>query len=168
MDLQHIAIRVLFTYIFLHVIVRLSGKQAVGQGHAFDFVLALVLGDLIDDCLWAEVPVSQFAVAACTLVVIDVNIGLLCMRNEMFARIINGPASMIMRDGTPMRATLRRERMNRSELEELLRMEGIEPEKWPQVKSAWIDGHGRPAILPHEWARPAQKKDRENLMKALK
>jgi hypothetical protein len=32
-----------------------------------DFVLALTVGDLVDDAIWAEVPIAQFFVAASTL-----------------------------------------------------------------------------------------------------
>jgi hypothetical protein len=32
-------------------------------------VLALILGDLVDNAIWAEVPFAQFAIASTTLVV---------------------------------------------------------------------------------------------------
>lgn len=166
MELHHIAIRVLFTYLFLYLIIRLSGKQTVGQGHTFDFVMAIILGDLIDDVLWAEVPVSQFITAVCTLIVMQIGIGLITARSEAFAKIVDGPIVQIMRDGVPMRRSLRRERIGRPGLEELLRLEGIAPEKWSQVKSASLNGHGRVAVIEHDWARPPRKKDREKLKKA--
>ena len=55
-------------FIFLLALVRLSGKRVVSEGTAFDFVLAVVLGDLIDNAIWGTAPVSQFVVAAGTLV----------------------------------------------------------------------------------------------------
>jgi hypothetical protein len=33
---------------------RLDGKRGIGEASAFDFVLALMLGDLVNDALWAE------------------------------------------------------------------------------------------------------------------
>jgi uncharacterized membrane protein YcaP (DUF421 family) len=68
MDFASIAIRALATYGFLLILIRLSGKRAVREGTTFDFVLALVLGDLIDDAIWSEVPMAQFVAAAGTLV----------------------------------------------------------------------------------------------------
>jgi len=50
---------VLFAYVFLLAILRASGKRTIAQGTTLDFVVALVLGDLIDDALWAEVPGSM-------------------------------------------------------------------------------------------------------------
>jgi uncharacterized membrane protein YcaP (DUF421 family) len=67
MDPFRIAVRAVFGYVLLLVMVRLSGKQTIAYGATSDFVLALVFGDLIDDLVWAEVPASQFVVAAGTL-----------------------------------------------------------------------------------------------------
>ena len=50
------------------ILVRLSGKRTVREGTSFDFVLALVLGDLVDDAVWSEVPMAQFVAAAGALV----------------------------------------------------------------------------------------------------
>lgn len=67
MDPLRIAVRAVFAYVFLLVMVRLSGKQTIAYGATSDFVLALVFGDLVDDLVWAEVAASQFVVAAGTL-----------------------------------------------------------------------------------------------------
>ena len=68
MDPLSIAIRALATFGFLLILVRLSGKRTVREGTSFDFVLALVLGDLVDDAVWSEVPMAQFVAAAGALV----------------------------------------------------------------------------------------------------
>jgi uncharacterized membrane protein YcaP (DUF421 family) len=67
MDPLRIAARAAFAYVFLLVMVRLSGKQAVSHGTTIEFVLALVFGDLVDDLVWAEAAASQFVAAAGTL-----------------------------------------------------------------------------------------------------
>ena len=68
MDPLRIVIRVLVAYVVLLVLVRLSGKRTVKQAGPFDFTIALVLGDIVDDFAWAEVTAAQFIVAAVTLV----------------------------------------------------------------------------------------------------
>jgi uncharacterized membrane protein YcaP (DUF421 family) len=68
MDPLRIAIRALAAFIFLLVLLRLSGKRTIYQGTPFDFVLALVLGDMIDNAIFNEVPFAEFAVGALTLV----------------------------------------------------------------------------------------------------
>jgi uncharacterized membrane protein YcaP (DUF421 family) len=75
MDPLRIAVRAAFAFVFLLVMVRLSGKHTVKQGTTFDFVLALILGDMIDDLLWAEVSGATFVVAVTALVSADLAAG---------------------------------------------------------------------------------------------
>ena len=64
-----IAVRAIFVFVFLLLLVRLSGKRTIKQGTVFDFVLALVFGDLVDDVILGEAAVSTFVVAASTFFV---------------------------------------------------------------------------------------------------
>ena len=72
MDPLRIAVRAFFVYLTLLALVRCSGKRTVKQGSPFDFTVALILGDMADDALFAEVALSQFVVAAGTLLVAHV------------------------------------------------------------------------------------------------
>ncbi len=67
MNPLRIVVRAVFVYVFLLVMVRLSGKRTVAHGTTVDFVLALVFADLVDDLVWAEVAMTQFVVGAGTL-----------------------------------------------------------------------------------------------------
>ena len=67
-DPLRVALRAVLAYVFLLALLRVSGKRTVHESTPFDFVLALVLGDLVDDALWAEVPFAQFVVAASSIV----------------------------------------------------------------------------------------------------
>lgn len=67
-DLLRTAFRCVVSYVFLLTSLRVSGKSTIRQGTTFDFVLALVIGDLVDDAVWSDVPLSQFIVASSTLV----------------------------------------------------------------------------------------------------
>lgn len=71
-DPLRIVIRAALAFVFLLALIRLSGKRIVTQGTTFDFVLALILGDMVDDLLWAEVHASEFVVAVLTLVGADI------------------------------------------------------------------------------------------------
>jgi uncharacterized membrane protein YcaP (DUF421 family) len=80
MDPLRIAARVVFAYVVLMVMVRVSGKRTVRHASPFDFTLTLILGDMVDDLLWAEVDASVFVVAAGMLVIMHIVIGLAQMR----------------------------------------------------------------------------------------
>jgi uncharacterized membrane protein YcaP (DUF421 family) len=84
MDPLRIAVRIVFTYIFLMVLMRLSGKRAVKQVNPFDFTLALIIGDMTDDMMWAEVSAGMFVVATSTLIIIHTAFDLLRYRVGAF------------------------------------------------------------------------------------
>jgi uncharacterized membrane protein YcaP (DUF421 family) len=165
MELYKILLRVVFAYIFISILLRLSGKREVAQATGFEFVLALILGDLFDDLFWAEVTATQFVVAAGTLVILHIVIGLGSHMSEVFSRIVCSQAEVFMRYGSLIWPAMRREQMNEKDAEMLLRQQsGLARERWIEVESARIEQNGKPSVLKHEWAREAQKKDRDSLL----
>ena len=80
MDLLPIAMRALFAYVVLLAFVRAAGKRTVRHATPFDFTLALIVGDSVDDLLWGEVDASIFVVAVGVLLLIHVSINLLRLR----------------------------------------------------------------------------------------
>ena len=80
MDPLRIVARVLFAYVVLLVLVRVGGKRLVRHASPFDFALSLILGDMVDDVLWAEVDAAVFVIGAGVLVMIHVAIDLLRFR----------------------------------------------------------------------------------------
>jgi uncharacterized membrane protein YcaP (DUF421 family) len=61
-------VRAAAAVLFQLFLLRTAGRRAIRHGTTFDFVLALILGDMVDDVLWSEVPFAQFAVATSTLI----------------------------------------------------------------------------------------------------
>jgi uncharacterized membrane protein YcaP (DUF421 family) len=58
-----IAARAVFAYLTLLLLVRASGKQAIRQGTTVQFVMAVVIGDMIDKLISGEVSLAMFVVA---------------------------------------------------------------------------------------------------------
>jgi uncharacterized membrane protein YcaP (DUF421 family) len=68
-DLTGIATRALVAYVVLLILVRASGKNSVRHGTTFDFIISVVIGDIVDDAILAEVAPVKFLVAAVALFV---------------------------------------------------------------------------------------------------
>ncbi len=81
MDLLRILARVLFAYVMLLIMMRTGGKRLVRHASPLDFALSVILGDMIDDMLWAEVDASVFVVGAGVLVMIHLTLDLLRFRS---------------------------------------------------------------------------------------
>jgi uncharacterized membrane protein YcaP (DUF421 family) len=80
MDPLRIAVRVVIVYAVMRVFVRIAGKRSVKQASPFDFTIALILGDMMDDAIWAEVGIAMFAVACGSLMITHVAFELMAFR----------------------------------------------------------------------------------------
>jgi len=81
-DPLRIAIRILLVYVVLRVFVRISGKRAVKHASPFDFTVALIIGDMMDDAIWAEVGASVFAVGVGVLMITHIVLDYVRFRME--------------------------------------------------------------------------------------
>ena len=86
MELEKIGIRAAAAFVVLLLLLRLSGKRSIAQGSMLDFVVALILGDLIDDAIWADVPMSQFVIGASSLLVLHLGAGVASGANKRVHR----------------------------------------------------------------------------------
>lgn len=161
MDIGRIAVRALVAYIYLLITTRASGKRVVNQATPIDFMVSLIIGDLIDDAIWAEVSVAKFAVAAGAIVAIDVLVNIGTYHSASLLRLVNGAPRTLLRDGYADGHALRREQMNEGDLAHLLRQQGIE--KWSDVHMAVLERSSELSVIRRPGAEPAQKQDEEHV-----
>src|SRR5690349_9249871 len=110
MSLLAIAVRAIFIYVYLCALVRLSGKRTIFQATPLDFVVGLILGDMIDDLLWAEVPASVFVAGTGSLMLAHLALSLAISRSEKLRRWVIGEPTPVVQIGEMDRQGLRRER----------------------------------------------------------
>jgi uncharacterized membrane protein YcaP (DUF421 family) len=157
LELHRIALRAAFAYLVLLGLLRASGKRTPAQGTAFDFVLALVLGDMIDDLLWADVPAARFAVGVGMLTLVHTLAAVAAGRSERFDRWIAGEPVVALAQGRPRPRALRAERMNRHELARMLREEGVPDEGWAEVRRMRVEVGGQPSLQREPWAEAPRR-----------
>jgi uncharacterized membrane protein YcaP (DUF421 family) len=164
-ELERLLVRTLFAYLVLHQLFRYAGKRTVtsagsaGNRSGIDLMVALLVGDLIEDMLWAEVPAAQFVAAAGTLVLVHVFLALLRYRSHLVWRVAEGRPRRIVAQGQPVAAVMRAERLNPRAVASLLRMQGIDSGRWNDIRAAYIENVGPLSVLLERWARPATKSD---------
>jgi uncharacterized membrane protein YcaP (DUF421 family) len=163
MELHKIVVRALFAYVVLLTLMRFSGKRVVSEAGARDLVVAIIIGDLIDDLLWAEVGAAEFAVAAGGVVLTGLLVALATYASPAAATLLEGRPQLVLHEGVPVRAGMRVERVNDKDLTALLRGRGIDHERWVEVDHAWLEVKGELSVARHELARPAERRDRERL-----
>jgi uncharacterized membrane protein YcaP (DUF421 family) len=156
-----VAVRAVVAYIFLLALLRVSGKRLLSQATGMQFVLAIMIGDLVDDAMFATVPFAQLIVAAGTLGVLQLVIAIVAMLDLRIWRVIEGEPPLVLQNGIPRRDAMRHERMNRKEIASLLRLAGISAARWAEIKRARIEEEGILAVVFHDWAKPALRNDAE-------
>jgi uncharacterized membrane protein YcaP (DUF421 family) len=125
-DLGRLAVRAIVAYVYLLVMTRLSGKRAVSQSTSIDCLVALIVGDLIDDVLWAEVPVAKFGAAVASITLCELIATFVSWRWRGALHLLEGRPSLLVRDGVIQTRGLRSEQISDEELRYLLRLQGIE------------------------------------------
>lgn len=161
MDLWRIALRAVVAYVYLLLLVRLTGKRVVSQLTPIHFVVAVVVGDLVDDLLWAEVTAAEFFAGAGGLFLADVSAELACARSDAVYRLVNGRASVVLTHGREEPDELAREQLSEQDLNHLLRTHGIPRDRRNEVKIAALEVDHELSVLREPWAEPARRRDLE-------
>lgn len=126
MDLGRIAVRAVFAYGYLLVMTRISGKRAVSHSTPIDYLVALIIGDLVDDALWGEVSMPVFGAAVASITFCELTASMASRRWRKALHLLEGRPSILVRDGKIQRDALRSEQISEKELRDLLRVQGIE------------------------------------------
>ena len=166
MALWRIAIRAIAAYVYLLAVTRMAGKRVVQQATPFDFVVALIVGDMIDDALWAEVSMAKFAVGVATLFACDAVTKLIAFRSRRFFDLVSGKPVTALRDGVADTEALRGEQMNEGDLAHLLRLDGID--RWKDVREAILEDSDELSVLRCPEAEAATKEDLPRVKRMMK
>ena len=150
-------VRATATYLFLLVLIRISGKRTVHEGTPFDFVVALVLGDFPDDMIWGEVPVAQGLVAMGTVMVVHLCVVYASYRSHRFDQLVGSGPTRVLSGGRVLARGLGAARMNTGDLDVQLRHHGIDDRR--DVKQAFVEPTGEVSVLRTEQAQHARRRD---------
>lgn len=156
-DLAWTALRATAIYVFLLVVLRCLGKRAVGDATAFDFMVALILGEVVDEPIYGDVPLLQGFVAIAVIAGWHAVNSYLSYRSPRFDRLTGGSPTVLVRDGEIDRKAMRRERINEAELWTLLRLQQIDELR--DVKEATLEPDGELSVIKADGARELTRAD---------
>jgi len=134
-----------------------SGKRSVGSFTAFDLLVALLVGDVVDEAIYGDVTLAQGVTAIGSFMLLHILNAFLGSRSAFVERLTAGTPVVLIRDGQIDRRALRRELMHESELMTALRMEQVE--RLEDVQQAVLECSGEVSVLPVPAAQPLKKSD---------
>ena len=152
-----ILIRVSVMYLIALVLVRISGKQSIGELSTVDFAVITILGDPFDSVIYSEVTIAEGAVAFTTIVLLHVLISLLSSRSDLIFRLVSSPPTLMIQNGMVQGDGLAMERERPEILASEMRLKG--EEKLEEVREAMLESNGKLSVLKQDINNTAQKQD---------
>jgi uncharacterized membrane protein YcaP (DUF421 family) len=165
-ELLLIALRATFVYFYLLIIVRVLGKREIGNSTAFDLIVALMLGDVVDEVIYGDVTIAQGAVAMAIIGVWHLVNAWASYKSQIIDKLTGASPTVLVKSGKIQQKALARERLNEEELWSEMRMMGVD--KLEEVKQATLEPSGKVSVLKEDWAKPVQKQDVPNPEAKLK
>lgn len=148
MDTQELlltAARAAGVYALMLVVVRVLGKRTLGNFSAFDLLVALMLGEVVDEIVYGDVGVAQGVVAIVSIAVIKYATAWLSYASPRAARVPEGSPTPLVVHGRLQRDGMRHELMNESDVLAALRLQSVEDPS--QVKLAQVETDGEVSVL---------------------
>jgi len=145
----HFVVRAVVVYVFLIVILRLTGKRQVGQLAPFDLVLLLVLSNAVQNAMnGGDNSLTGGLISATTLVGLNWIVGWATFRSKRLEKLIEGRPIILIHDGQVRHDALNRVKMTTHELKAALRAEGCAREA--DVRFAIVENNGHVTVIPME------------------
>jgi len=137
-----IVIRALVIFVFLWIVLRALGKRELSQLTAFDFVVLVVMGDLIQQGVTLEdMSVTGAMLAVTTMALLTAALAAIAVRWPRAGKVLEGAPVVVVQRGCVVEGALRNERLDLADLYEAARTEGISDLRDVEWCVLEADGH---------------------------
>jgi uncharacterized membrane protein YcaP (DUF421 family) len=160
MDWQELALtagRGVLVYAVMLLVIRVLGKRTVGNFTAFDLLVALMLGEVVDEIIYGDVSLAQGLVSILVVAGAKYLTTWITCRSETMSRILEGAPRPLVKNGELQRDGLRAELMHPKEVMAALRLQGVTDLR--EVKLALMEVDGGVSVIREPWAEALQKRD---------
>ena len=146
-------LRGLAVYIVRLVIFRISGKRSLSQITTFDFVLLLIISEVVQQAMIANdnSMINAFLLVI-TLMGADILISLWKQRSETLEKVVDSLPLILLENGKPFQDRLEKERVAADDILTRAReLQGLE--RLDQIKYAILEPSGGITIIPMEQSK---------------
>ena len=118
-------VRAAVVYVFLLILLRLTGKRQVGQLAPFDLVLLLVLSNAVQNSMNAgDNSLVGGLISAATLILINYGVALATWRSKKLEKLIEGKPQILIHNGKLFEDVVAKARLTHHEINAALRLGG--------------------------------------------
>jgi uncharacterized membrane protein YcaP (DUF421 family) len=151
------AARTAAVYVLMLVVMRVMGKRTIGNFSAFDLLVALMMGEVVDEMAYGDVAFLQGATVIFIVGVLHYINSWLSYWDHGIDAVLEGTPTVMVRNGAFVQRGLAKERMNPKDVMAELRLGGVNDVR--EVRLAMLENDGQLSILMEDWAETAQKAD---------
>jgi uncharacterized membrane protein YcaP (DUF421 family) len=159
-----IALRITIVYFYILLMLRLAGKRSIDSLTAFDFLVGLMIAEMFDDVVWAEVPLAQGLVASSTIMLLHSLVAFASYKNDRIDALVSATPTTIIQDGRLLPQRLQQERTSAATIEMEMRLR--QEDKLEEVKEGRLEPSGELSMEKYFHAKPLQKRDVTAVRKA--
>ena len=146
-----VVLRTIFAFGFLLLVTRVVGKRELADLQAFDLILLVVLGDLVQQGVTqADNSVTGVVMVFTTLTVLIAATSYLNFRFSAVRSVLDGNPVVLVEDGAPIMRNLTRERITVGELAAEARLQQIVT--LDDVRFAVLETNGKISFIPRSVA----------------
>jgi uncharacterized membrane protein YcaP (DUF421 family) len=138
--------RALIIYVVIFVFTRVIGRRELSSLQPFDFILLVVIGDLIQQGVTQnDMSVTGVVIVLTTIALAQVATSYVSFRFKRMRPLLDGEPIVLMQNGRIIEQNLRRERLTTDDLAEQARRSEIE--SLDQVKWAVLETNGEISFI---------------------
>lgn len=158
-SLPEVVLRTAIVYLFLVIVLRLSGKREVGQMTVLELVVILVISDAVQNSMVGENSTLWGGLAAVlTLVGLDLALRQLARRSKRVRKAIEGEPRLLVRNGRLLPLAMKEEGVQTEDIKAAIRSQGLE--RIEDVRAAVLETDGSISVIPRD-DKPASSQSPE-------
>ncbi|WP_338471791.1 DUF421 domain-containing protein [Niallia sp. XMNu-256] len=153
-----IFIRSIIFIVVLMVMTRLLGKKQISEISFFEYVSGITIGSIAGEVIMGlERNIGHGILAIVIFALITLFVDYFALKSPQFRNLIEGKATVIIKDGKVMEENLKKEKYSIPEVESLLRQKNVF--NLADVEFAFLEPKGDISVLLKKENRPLTPKD---------
>jgi uncharacterized membrane protein YcaP (DUF421 family) len=141
--------RATIVFCFILLVTRVVGRRELGELEPFDFILLVVIGDLVQQGITqSDNSVTGTLIVISTIALLTIFVSWLSFRFRWLRRYTQGEPIVLVRHGQPIKANMRRERITMGDLQEEMRLSQLM--SMDELDWAILEDGGKISCIPRK------------------
>ena len=142
-----IVLRAAAAFVFIFVVLRVTGRRELSTLEPFDLILLVVIGDLVQQGVTqSDMSFTGLVLAVGTFTLLAVSTSWLSYRFKAMRKVLEAAPLVVVEHGKPVEHNMRAERLTLEEVAEAARMQQVA--SLDDVEWAIIEPTGQISIIP--------------------